>query len=95
MLVLTRRIEQSLLIGDNIEVKILQVRGTGGQAMVRLGIVAPADMRVLRQEVFDEVKAENRAAADAAVGAAPGALKGLSSLLVQLAPGAGEKTSNK
>lgn len=91
MLVLTRRIEQSLLIGDNIEVKILQVRGTGGQATIRLGIVAPADMRVLRQEVFDEVKAENRAAANAAAGAA----KSLSSLLIQLGPETGEKTSDK
>ena len=90
MLVLTRRLEQSLLIGDKIEIRILSVRGSGDQAVVRLGIVAPPDMRVLRQEVYDEVKAENRAAAQAA-----GIGQDLTRLLVRLRPEVGEKTSKE
>ncbi|MCL5676470.1 MAG: carbon storage regulator [Firmicutes bacterium] len=66
MLVLTRRVEQSLLIGDGVEIKIIQVRGSGDQASVRLGIVAPPEVRILRKEVYEEVTQENRAAARAA-----------------------------
>lgn len=94
MLVLTRRVEQSLLIGDNIEIKILQVRGSGDQAVVRLGIVAPPELRVLRQEVYDEVKAANKAAASAAAQAA-GEVQDLARLLVRLKPETGEKTSKE
>lgn len=65
MLVLTRRVEESILIGDGIEIKIVQVRGAGDQAMVRIGITAPPDIRVLRKEVLDEVRRENRTAAAA------------------------------
>jgi len=62
MLVLTRRLHESILIGENIEIQIVQVRGSGDQAVVRLGISAPADVRVLRKEVYDEVVAANRQA---------------------------------
>lgn len=62
MLVLTRRAEESILIGDDIEIKVLQVRGAGDQAAVRIGIVAPRSVSVLRKEVRDAVAAENRRA---------------------------------
>ncbi len=63
MLVLTRKVEESVLIGDNIEVKVLLVKGSGKQASVRLGIVAPEGIRVLRSEVLIETAEENRRAA--------------------------------
>jgi len=63
MLVLTRKVEESVLIGDNIEVKVLQVKGSGKHASVRLGIVAPEGIRVLRREVLIETTEENRRAA--------------------------------
>ncbi len=66
MLVLTRRLEESILIGDDIEIKVLQVRGTGPQAVVRLGIVAPKSVTILRKEIYDEVVAANRQAAQPA-----------------------------
>jgi len=47
MLVLTRRVDESVLIGDNIEVKILRA----GPVQVRLGIAAPKEMVVLRKEL--------------------------------------------
>lgn len=60
MLVLTRRLDESILIGDDIEIRIVQVRGTGDQAVVRIGINAPKHVTVLRKEVHDEVVASNR-----------------------------------
>lgn len=62
MLVLTRRFNESILIGDDIEIKIVQVRGSGDQAVVRLGITAPRHITVLRKEVYDEVVAANQQA---------------------------------
>lgn len=63
MLVLTRRLNESILIGENIEIQIVQVRGSGGQAVVRVGISAPKHVTVLRKEVYDEVVSANQQAA--------------------------------
>lgn len=63
MLVLTRRVNESIIIGDNIEIKIVMVRGGGEQAVIRLGINAPKQVTVLRKEVYDEVVAANQQAA--------------------------------
>lgn len=63
MLVLTRRLNESILIGDDIEIKIVQVRGSGDQAVVRIGINAPKQVTVLRKEVYEEVVAANQQAA--------------------------------
>ena len=63
MLVLTRKVEQSIMIGDEIEVRIVQVTGSGDRASVRIGVSAPTTVRVLRKEVFDRVAAENSRAA--------------------------------
>lgn len=58
MLVLTRRIDESIMIGGNIEVRVLRI--TGNQ--VQLGIVAPDDIPLYRNEVYERVKDANRAA---------------------------------
>lgn len=58
MLVLTRKPGQSILIGDNIEVKIIDVQGD----QVRIGINAPKDTSILRKELMDEVRQANREA---------------------------------
>lgn len=67
MLVLTRRLDESILIGDNIEIRIVQVKGSGDQAVIRLGITAPKHVTVLRKEVYDEVVAANQQAVHAVV----------------------------
>lgn len=67
MLVLTRRLNESILIGEDIEIQIVQVRGSGGQAVVRIGISAPRHVTVLRKEVYDEVVAANKQAVQAQV----------------------------
>lgn len=58
MLVLTRKPGQSLLIGNNIEVKIIDIQGD----QVRIGINAPKDVSILRKELMDEVRQANREA---------------------------------
>jgi carbon storage regulator len=66
MLVLTRRAGESVMIGDDVVITVLEVRGD----VIRLGIQAPRDVQVHREEVYREIQAANRAAAspaDAAV----------------------------
>ncbi len=59
MLVLTRKVNQSIVIGDGIEVVVLEVRGE----QVRLGIRAPRDVVVHRKEIYEQIQEENEAAA--------------------------------
>lgn len=61
MLVLTRKANQSIMIGDGIEVSVLSIVGE----KVRLGIQAPRDVPVFRKEVFLEIQAQNVEAAGA------------------------------
>jgi carbon storage regulator len=51
MLVLTRKVQQSIVIGDNIEVVVLEVRGE----QVRIGIKAPKDVPVHRKEIYEQI----------------------------------------
>jgi carbon storage regulator len=59
MLILSRKINEKIMIGDDIAVSILDIRGD----QVRLGVDAPKTVKVYRREVFDAIKAENKAAA--------------------------------
>lgn len=60
MLVLSRHRDESIMIGDEIVVTIVDIRGD----KVRLGIQAPTDIPVHRREVFDAIQRENRQAAE-------------------------------
>lgn len=62
MLVVTRRLDEAVMIGDGIEVRVLRV----GRSAVRLGITAAPDVPVHRREVYDSVSASNHAAVAAA-----------------------------
>ena len=59
MLVLTRRTNQSIKIGDDIEITVIEVRGD----QVRLGITAPRDIAVHRKEIYLQIQQENVKAA--------------------------------
>ena len=59
MLILTRKPDEKIIIGDNIVVSVIEIRGD----QVRLGVDAPKTVKVFRQEVFDAIRAENKAAA--------------------------------
>lgn len=60
MLVLSRQRDESIIIGDNVVVTIVDVRGD----KVRLGIEAPIEIPVHRQEVYEAIQRENRKAAE-------------------------------
>jgi len=60
MLVLTRKSNQSIMIGDDIEVSVLAVMGE----KVRVGIQAPRDIPVFRKEVYLEIQQERSGAAE-------------------------------
>ncbi len=60
MLVLARRLNESIMIGDDIEVVIIDIKGD----QVKLGIRAPKRVTVHRKEIYDEIRKENIAAMD-------------------------------
>jgi len=60
MLILSRKVNEKVVIGDDITVSIIEVRGD----QVRIGIDAPKKVKVFRQEVYDAIKAENKAASE-------------------------------
>jgi carbon storage regulator len=60
MLVLSRQRDESIMVGDNVQITIVDIRGD----KVRLGIVAPAEIPVHRKEVYDAIQRENRKAAE-------------------------------
>jgi len=62
MLILSRKINEKVIIGDDISVSIIEIRGD----QVRIGIDAPKKVKVFRQEVFDAIMAENKAASKSA-----------------------------
>lgn len=63
MLVLSRKINQSVMIGDDIEVILLETKGD----TAKIGIVAPRDVKVFRQEVYVAIRAENEKSAQGPV----------------------------
>jgi carbon storage regulator len=60
MLILSRKLNEKIMIGDDISVSIIEIRGD----QVKLGVDAPRSVKVYRREVFDAIMDENRAAAD-------------------------------
>ena len=81
MLVLTRKRNESIMIGDNVEIIIVDVHGD----QVKVGIRAPREVAVHRKEVYEEIQAENIRAASAG----PTALRDLGKLFK------GKKDKNK
>ncbi|HHU63480.1 MAG TPA: carbon storage regulator CsrA [Clostridiales bacterium] len=74
MLVLTRKKGEALIIGDNIELQVVDIQGD----KVRLGINAPRDVSILRKELREEIKQANKEA----VASSPGiSLDDLGSIL--------------
>ncbi len=61
MLILARRVNESIMIGDQIEISVVDIRGE----QVKIGIKAPATVKVYRQEVYRAIQQENVAAASA------------------------------
>jgi carbon storage regulator len=60
MLVLTRKAGEGIIIGDDITIKVIEMKGGG----VRIGIDAPKTHKIYRQEVYDRIIEENKQAAN-------------------------------
>ena len=65
MLILSRKIDQKIRIGDDIVLTIIDVKGD----QVKIGVEAPSDVKVYRQEVFSAIQSENTAANNISVDA--------------------------
>ena len=63
MLVLSRRRDESIMIGDDVEITIVDIRGDA----VRIGITAPRSIPVYRKEIYEAIQRENIAAAQTEV----------------------------
>lgn len=63
MLILSRKIDQAIIIGENIEISITKIEGDS----VKVGISAPRSIAILRKEILEEMQSSNKAAAAAAM----------------------------
>ena len=60
MLILSRKVNEKIMIGEDISISIIEIQG----AHIRLGVDAPKTVKVFRQEVFDAIKSQNKAASE-------------------------------
>ena len=65
MLVLSRKVNQSIMVGDNVRVVVVAV----DRDQVKLGIEAPREIAVHRSEIYEEIQRSNRSAAEAGAAA--------------------------
>jgi carbon storage regulator len=85
MLILARHIGESIMIGDQVEISVVDIKGD----QVKLGIKAPSSVKVYRSEVYAAIQEENRAAASAEPQSLP-RLEGL----MQKPPGPGSTSGS-
>jgi carbon storage regulator len=64
MLVLTRKLQESIKVGNDIEITVLAIEGD----QVKLGITAPKNIEILRKEIFISIQEENNKAANTSLG---------------------------
>jgi carbon storage regulator len=84
MLVLSRKLDESIMIGDSVVVKVLSIQ----EGQVKIGIDAPKEVRILRGEIYDEIQ---RANASAAKGSKNAAMKAAKMLTKELPPDLADK----
>lgn len=91
MLVLTRKVDESIVIGDSIVVTVLAIEGE----QIKIGINAPRDVPILRREVFDAVQDQAKIQELMAKETKPDALEQLRSLLSSESEKDAEESENR
>jgi carbon storage regulator len=71
VLIITRKPGEKIMLGDDVVIHVMEIVGNS----VRVGIQAPRSLPVYREEIWDAVREENRAAAAALPGSLPGAAR--------------------
>ncbi len=67
MLILARKRNESIIINDNVELSIIEIKGES----VKIGIEAPSSVKIYRREVFEAIQRENKAALNSVVTSLP------------------------
>lgn len=67
MLILARKRDESIIINDNIEISVIEIKGES----VKIGINAPDSVKIYRREVYDAIQKENKAALNSIVTTLP------------------------
>ncbi|GAB4260085.1 carbon storage regulator CsrA [Thermincola ferriacetica] len=80
MLALTRKAGESIIIDDEIEITVVEIRGD----KVKIAIAAPKKVAIVRKEILDEVRAENKEAAGMATGMGEEKVKDLKAIMRNL-----------
>jgi carbon storage regulator len=86
MLILSRKVNEKIMIGDDIAISIIEIKGD----QIRIGVDAPRNVKVFRQEVFAEIKAANKAASESGAN-----LPALELAVPMAAPGANRSERKK
>lgn len=74
MLILSRKVNERIMIGEDISLTIIEIRGD----QVKIGVEAPKSVKVFRQEVYEAIQSENRAAATSTTN-----LDGLNGIIIE------------
>lgn len=89
MLILSRRVDERIMIGEQIEISVIDIRGD----QVKIGISAPRSVKVYRKEVFQAIQQENLEALKASPSALPRLEGVLGPAVERAAPGAENQRS--
>ena len=70
MLILSRKLNETIILNDNIEISVVEIKGEN----VKLGIQAPSSVKIYRREVYEAIQQENRAALNSVIPMLPSGL---------------------
>ncbi|OQY38892.1 MAG: carbon storage regulator [Spirochaetaceae bacterium 4572_7] len=67
MLILSRKLNETIIVNDNIEISVIEIKGEN----IKLGIQAPSSVKIYRREVYEAIQEENKAALNSVIPTLP------------------------